>query len=43
MAKLYKDKYGEKALQMAEKDGYRIPTYEEFEQYQKRPNEMEAA
>ncbi len=34
MAKLYKDKYGENALSVAEKNGYHIPTKEEFKIYQ---------
>lgn len=34
MAKLYKDKFGENAIKVAEKNGYRIPSVEEFEYYQ---------
>lgn len=40
MAKLYKDKFGENALKVAQKNGYYIPTIEEFETYQKRPMEV---
>lgn len=39
MAKLYKDKFGENALKIAEKNGYHIPTIEEFQTYQNRPME----
>lgn len=39
MAKLYKDKFGENALKVAEKNGYYIPTIEEFQTYQNRPME----
>jgi len=34
MAKLYKDKFGDNALDIARKNGYRIPTKEEFQIYQ---------
>ncbi len=40
MAKIYKDKYGENALSVAEKNGYYIPTLEEFKSYQQRPREF---
>ena len=40
MAKLYKDKFGDKALEVAEKNGYYIPTVEEFKSYQQRPQEF---
>jgi hypothetical protein len=40
MASLYKQKFGDKALQVAEKNGYTIPTRDEFEAYQKRPREF---
>lgn len=35
MAKLYKDKFGNDALSAAKKNGYTIPTIEEFQFYQK--------
>lgn len=34
MAKLYKEKFGDKALDVAEKNGYKIPTIEDFKIYQ---------
>lgn len=40
MAKLYHDKFGEKALDVAKKNGYTIPTLEEFRIYQVRPQEF---
>lgn len=40
MASLYKKKFGNEALKVAEKNGYYIPTMEEFESYQKRPQEF---
>lgn len=40
MAKLYKDKYGQNALNFAEKNGYYIPTIEEFTIFQQRPQEF---
>lgn len=40
MAKLYKDKFGDNALKMAEKNGYYIPTLEEFRIFQQRPQEF---
>lgn len=39
MAKLYKDKFGDKALSVAEKNGYYIPSVEEFQTYKARPSE----
>lgn len=40
MAKLYKDKFGNDALKVAEKNGYYIPTIEEFKIFQQRPGEF---
>lgn len=40
MAKLYKSKFGENALNVAEKNGYYIPTVEEFRIFQERPEEF---
>lgn len=40
MAKLYKEKFGENALKVAEKNGYYIPTIEEFQTFQERPQEF---
>jgi hypothetical protein len=40
MAKLYKEKYGKEALKVAEKNGYYIPTLEEFQTFQKNPREF---
>lgn len=40
MAKLYKEKFGENALQVAKKNGYSIPTLEEFKIYQQKPREF---
>lgn len=40
MAKLYKDKFGESALKVAEKNGYYIPTLEEFKIFQQTPQEF---
>lgn len=40
MAKLYNDKFGKEALAVAEKNGYYIPTPDEFMSYQKRPEEF---
>lgn len=41
MTKLYVDKFGkENALKVAEKNGYKIPTKEEWISYQKRPQEF---
>ena len=41
MAKLYVEKFGkEDALKVAEKNGYRIPTMEEFSSYEKVPQEF---
>lgn len=39
MAILYKEKFGDKAHDVAKKAGYDIPTFEEFQIYQKRPDE----
>lgn len=40
MAKLYKDKFGDKAKEIAKKNGYYIPTVEEFKIYQMTPQEF---
>jgi hypothetical protein len=40
MAKLYKDKFGDKARKVAEENGYSIPTIEEYKAYQQRPQEF---
>lgn len=40
MAKLYKDKFGDNALDVAKKNGYYIPTLEEFKTFQARPQEF---
>ena len=40
MAKLYKDKFGDKALDVAKKNGYTIPSIEEFRIYQQNPSEF---
>ena len=40
MAKLYKDKFGDKALEVEKKNGYYIPTLEEFKMYQSTPQEF---
>lgn len=40
MAKIYKDKFGDNALKVAEKNGYYIPTVEEFQIYQQRPQKF---
>lgn len=39
MAKLYHDKFGENALDVAKKNGYYIPTKEEFLIFQKQPQQ----
>lgn len=39
MAKQYVDKFGDNALDVAKKNGYTIPTKEEFAAYQKSPRE----
>lgn len=39
MAKLYKDKFGDNALAIAKKNGYYIPSLEEFKIFQLRPEE----
>lgn len=41
MAKLYKDKFGDKALEVAKKNGYSIPTIEDFEFYQQSFRDMD--
>jgi hypothetical protein len=41
MAKLYRDKFGkENALKMAEKNGYNVPSLEEFASFQQQPREF---
>lgn len=40
MAKLYQDKFGDNALKVAEKNGYYIPTKEEFMMFEQRPSEF---
>jgi len=40
MAKLYKDKFGKNGLEVAKKNGYYIPSLEEFKIFQMRPQEM---
>lgn len=40
MAKLYKDKFKENALNVAEKNGYYIPTIEEFQMIRAQPSEF---
>ena len=40
MAKLYKDKFGENALAVAKKNGYYIPSLEEFKRFRERPQEF---
>lgn len=40
MAKLYKQKFGDNALSVAEKNGYYIPTLEEFQSYEQKPREF---
>ena len=40
MAKLYKDKFADKALDVAKKNGYYIPSLEEFQTFQARPQEF---
>lgn len=39
MAKLYKNKYGDKAIEKAEENGYYIPSVEEYKIYTMRPQE----
>lgn len=41
MAKLYKEKFGDNALKLAEKNGYYIPSVEEFRIFQQRPQERQ--
>jgi len=43
MAKLYKEKFKENALDMAEKNGYYIPTIEEFQAFHAQPSEYREA
>lgn len=40
MAKLYHDAFGEKAFDVAKKNGYTVPTLEQFRMYQARPQEF---
>jgi hypothetical protein len=40
MAKLYKEKFGNNALDVAKKNGYTIPTIEEYKIIQQRPQEF---
>jgi hypothetical protein len=40
MAKLYKDKFGDKALAVAKKNGYYIPTLDEFKMFRSEPQEF---
>jgi hypothetical protein len=40
MAKLYADKFGDKALKVAEKNGYYIPSIEDFSSFQERPDQF---
>lgn len=40
MAKLYKEKFGQNALAVAKKNGYFIPSLEEFQTFQARPQEF---
>lgn len=40
MAKLYQEKFGDNALKVAEKNGYYIPTKEEFMMFEQRPSEF---
>ncbi len=40
MAKLYKDKFGKEALNVAKENGYYIPTLEEFESFRATPQEF---
>lgn len=40
MAKLYKEKFGDNALQVAEKNGYYIPSLEEFQTFRASPQEF---
>jgi hypothetical protein len=39
MAKLYKEKFGDNALAVAKKNGYHIPTLEEFQNYRLTPQQ----
>lgn len=43
MAKLYKNKFGDHALSVAKKNGYYIPSVEEFAVFQQRPQEFREA
>lgn len=40
MAKLYVDKFGDNAMDVAKKNGYTIPTLEEFKTYRAQPREF---
>jgi hypothetical protein len=40
MAKLYKNKFGDQALKLAEENGYKIPTIEEFQIFQMNQREF---
>lgn len=40
MAKVYKDKFGKDALAVAKKNGYKIPTLEEFKIYRSEPSQF---
>lgn len=40
MAKLYKEKFGDNALKVAERNGYYIPTLEEFKNFREEPREF---
>jgi len=40
MARLYKEKYGKDALDIAKKNGYTVPTVEEFRLFRERPPEF---
>lgn len=40
MAKLYHEKFGDKALETARKNGYKIPTLEEYRAYRASPQEF---
>lgn len=42
MVKLYRDKFGDKAREVAKKNGYKIPSFEEFKIYQMTPEEYRA-
>lgn len=40
MLKLYSKKFGDKALKVAKQNGYKIPTFEQYQTYQKDPQEF---